>query len=49
MKDTIKPHQDMLQAILSVETYAVSPYDAFLEDDPEGSCLLDFFNFLMGD
>jgi uncharacterized protein with HEPN domain len=45
MKDTIKLLQDMLQAILSVETYAVSSYDAFLEDEKAQDAIM--FNLII--
>lgn len=33
MKDTIKLLEDMLQAIVSIESYTVTSFDLFLEDE----------------
>ena len=48
MKSTIKLLHDMLQAIVSIETYAVTSYDAFLEDDPDESCLTSLISSFLG-
>jgi uncharacterized protein with HEPN domain len=45
MKDTIKLLHDMLQAIVSIETYAVTSYDAFLEDEKTQDAIM--FNLII--
>jgi hypothetical protein len=38
MKDTTKLLLELLDAIVSIESYSVASYDVFL-DEPDGTCL----------
>jgi uncharacterized protein with HEPN domain len=45
MKDTHRLLQDMLDAIASIETYAVTSYDAFLQDEKTQDAIM--FNLII--
>ena len=45
MKDTTKLLQDMLDAITSIESYAVSSYSAFLDDEKTQDAIM--FNLIV--
>lgn len=45
MKDTAKLLQDMVQAIASIESYAVPTYDAFLSDEKTHDAIM--FNLII--
>jgi len=45
MKDTTKLLQDMLKAIASIESYTISSYDAFLNDEKTQDAIM--FNLVI--